>query len=77
MTLKTYNLSSSFVSNLEKALSDKGFSPSSLGFHMGISSSYIYEILSNKKNPSLKTVQKISDALEIDPMELLKNDVKR
>lgn len=49
----------------------KGLSQQELGERLGVSGAYIQQIESNKKNPSMKTLQRIAKALEITLGELV------
>lgn len=44
----------------------KGLSQQKLGEKLGVSGAYIQQIENNKKNPSMKTLQRISEALNVD-----------
>lgn len=47
-----------------------------LGLAVGNDSAYICKIENNKKEPSLKTIIKIAEALKISPIELLDKIIK-
>lgn len=49
----------------------KNISQLTLGLAIGNDSSYICRIENNKKEPSLKMIIKIANALNISPLELL------
>lgn len=50
---------------------DKKLSQSELARKADISQSYLSELESNKKSPTLRQLCKIADALEVHPMELI------
>lgn len=52
----------------------KGLSQQKLGEKLGVSGAYIQQIENNKKNPSMKTLQRISEALNVD-IDLLINRI--
>ncbi len=54
---------------------EKGFTQKALSDRTGIARSYICEIEMDRKQPSLKTLEKISKALSITADELLRREI--
>jgi transcriptional regulator with XRE-family HTH domain len=53
----------------------KGIAVSHVADRAGVSRSMLWELFSHKASPSLATIQRLSDALELeDPLELLRPD---
>jgi transcriptional regulator with XRE-family HTH domain len=53
----------------------KGLPVSHVADRAGVSRSMLWELFNHKASPSLATIQKLSDALELeDPLELLRLD---
>ncbi|WP_338659668.1 helix-turn-helix domain-containing protein [Paraclostridium sordellii] len=53
------------LSIIKKLRKEKNLSQQELGEKLGVSGAYIQQIESNKKNPSMKTLNRIAEALEI------------
>ena len=58
------------IVNLKRARFNKGFSQMSLAERANLSVGFIGDIESGKKFPSVNSIQKIVDSLEIQPYEL-------
>ncbi len=64
------------ASNIDKAIKSKGYSSTTkFCYDTGISRTLVQDIISNRVSPSLVTLLRISEVLEIDVIKLLK--VKR
>lgn len=63
------NLSEIFAFSVEKAIKRKGISLAELGRKVGESRSNFGKLVKNPR--TLKTIEKIAEALEMDPLELL------
>jgi transcriptional regulator with XRE-family HTH domain len=50
----------------------RGYSINRLAEFAGISGGYLSTVLRGQKSPTLRTIEKIADALEIDPFDLFK-----
>ncbi len=50
---------------------EKGLSQLNLGMAIGNDSAYISRIENNKKEPTLKMIVRIAEALEVDPVLML------
>jgi len=50
---------------------EKGLSQLTLGLLIGNDSAYISRIESGKKEPTLKTIVRIAEALEVEPLKML------
>lgn len=61
---------------IKQARNSKGISQLGLGLSIGNDSSYISRIENNQTEPSLKTILRIANALEIEPLELLEKIIK-
>lgn len=62
------------LSKIKELRKEKGLSQKRLANMLEVSPSYIQKIESNKKNPSISTLKKISDALNVEMSLLLNND---
>lgn len=60
---------------IKKLRKEKGLSQQDLGDILGVSGAYIQQIENNKKNPSIKTLNKISSALNV-PIETILSSVE-
>ena len=60
-----------FGTNLRRYRTEKGLSQEKFGELCGLHRTYISDIECFQRNVSLETVQKVADALEIDPYVLL------
>ena len=63
------------LSKIKELRKEKGLSQRKLADMLNVSPSYIQKIESNKKNPSISTLKKISNALNIEVSVLLNNDI--
>jgi len=59
------------IRNLRKA---KGYSQESFADHANIHRTYMGGIERGERNPTLTTIYRIAEALEVAPWELLKSD---
>ena len=66
-----------FVYNMKKYRKKRQFSQMKLAEMLNTSTSYIGEIEINRKIPSLDMVEKIANALEIEPFRLFIDDKNR
>ena len=66
-----------FVFNMKKYRKKRQFSQEKLAEMLNTSTSYIGEIEINRKIPSLEMVEKIANALEIEPFRLFIDDKNR
>jgi len=66
-----------FVFNMKKYRKKRQFSQMKLAERLNTSTSYIGEIEINRKIPSLDMVEKIANALEIEPFRLFIDDKNR
>lgn len=60
-----------FGTNLKKYRTDKGYSQERFSELCGLHRTYISDIECFQRNISLESVQKIADALEVEPYKLL------
>jgi transcriptional regulator with XRE-family HTH domain len=60
-------LQNAFRENLRATLDEKDISQSDLAKRLGVTRSYISNILAGRHSPGLDVVERIADALEIDP----------
>lgn len=58
--------------NIRKALEHEGISSNELAEKIGLSATYVSYLLNNKRKPSLKTLNKIADVLNVSVSELTK-----
>ena len=66
-----------FVFNMKKYRKKRQFSQMKLAEMINTSTAYIGEIEINRKTPSMDMVEKIADALEIEPFRLFIDDKNR
>ncbi|MEW8049686.1 MAG: helix-turn-helix transcriptional regulator [Candidatus Thiodiazotropha endolucinida] len=59
------------IRNLRK---EKGYSQESFADHANIHRTYMGGIERGERNPTLTTIYRLAEALEVDPSELLKSD---
>ena len=71
------NMMKIFVFNMKKYRKKRQFSQMKLAEMLNTSTSYIGEIEINRKIPSLDMVEKIANALEIEPFRLFIDDRNR
>jgi len=58
--------------NLRLLRRERGWSQEKLGQNVGISTNYVGMIERQERSPTIKVIEKIAAAFEIDPIELLK-----
>ena len=63
-----------FGVNLAKIRMKSGLSAYELSFRIGKDASYIHKVESGKINVSLKSILKICEVLNIEPVELFKSE---
>jgi transcriptional regulator with XRE-family HTH domain len=56
---------------LENIMAKTNVSPAALARKSGLSRSYIGDLMAGKKSPTIRTVVKLSTALEVSPWRLL------
>ena len=66
-----------FAYNIKKYRKIKRFSQMKLAEMINTSTSYIGEIEINNKSPSMEMVEKIAEALDIEPFRLFLDDLNR
>ena len=66
-----------FVWNMKKYRKKKGFTQEKLAEILNTATSYIGEIEINNGNPSMEMVEKIANALDIEPFRLFVDDNER
>lgn len=66
-------LAASLRRNLSQILAKRGFSQRGLAEKMGIAHPYLSRVLAGQSVPTLTFVEKISVAIGVDPLQLLKN----
>lgn len=67
------NIIKVFATNVRYYRKKKGFSQEELAGESGLHRTYIGDIECERRSISLKNIQKIADALEIDSYKLLEN----
>jgi transcriptional regulator with XRE-family HTH domain len=58
--------------NLRLLRRERGWSQEKLGQKVGISTNYVGMIERQERSPTIKVIEKIAAAFEVDPVELLK-----
>ena len=58
--------------NLRLLRRERGWSQEKLGQKVGISTNYVGMIERQERSPTIKVIEKIAAAFEVDPIELLK-----
>lgn len=61
-----------FGRNMRKARLARGLTLEALAADVGLSYSYVGELERGRRNPTLKVVDRISKALQADPLDLLR-----
>lgn len=61
-----------FGRNVRRTRNEKGVTLEVLAHDVGLSYSYVGEIERGKRNPTLGVVERIADALQVEPIELLR-----
>ncbi|MBW6419512.1 helix-turn-helix domain-containing protein [Celeribacter sp. PS-C1] len=69
--MKNDPLTSVFKKNLSKMLDKNGIYPTQLSLDIGSSRGYISMLLKGDHSPTLRTVEKIADALGVNWIDLL------
>lgn len=77
MKVKLNDLKEAISSNIKKYRKAKGISQEKLGLISGIDRSYMSEIERCLANPTIEAILRISNALEVNPEELLKPPKKQ
>lgn len=68
----TLDLQAVVTNRIRELAEAKGYSINRLADFSGISAGYLSTVLRGKKSPSLRTISKIADALDVSPLELFK-----
>lgn len=68
------SLAQTFGANVRRVRVLKGLTLEALAHDVGLSYSYVGEIERGHRNPTLGVVDRIADALSVDPLELLRAD---
>lgn len=61
------------IKKIEQELTRLGWSKYKLAKEMGVKHQWVYFILSDRKNCTLRSIERIGDALAIDPKDLIKS----
>lgn len=61
---------------LGQVMEEKGIKISELALQSGLSVTYIKLLLENKKSPTLRTLEKLANALGVDIYDLIKKKAK-
>lgn len=61
-----------FIENVRWYLDRYEWSQNDLAARMGVTKGYVSALLRGHVQPGLRTLQKVADALEVDPNELLR-----
>ena len=64
-------LASDFGKNVRAARHARGMTLEALAHEVGLAYSYLGELERGRRNPTLKVVEQISEALDVSPIELL------
>lgn len=59
---------------LTKLRESKGWTKAKLASNSGISNTYISELEAGKKQPTIKTIKKLANALEVSIVDLIEED---
>lgn len=62
--------------NLRRALEGQSLSMNEFASHAGVSRSQVYDVLAARKAPSVDWLQKVADALKVEPWSLLKQGAR-
>lgn len=65
-----------FIERLKEAINEKRISQNELAKKANVSTAYISQLLSGKKNPTIKVVKQIADALGLPVSYFLENGVE-
>lgn len=66
-----------FVKNAESIRLERGFTKQALADAIGMERSQLSNILSGKNSPTLETLARIADGLDVDILDLLQDGSKR
>lgn len=66
------DLRDTFAANLRRLRNEKNLSQDDLAYAAEVSRSYLSQIEKGKYHVSLKTIGKLAEALNVEPVELLK-----
>lgn len=64
-----------FGQNVRESRQAKGITLEAFAHDVGLSYSYVGELERGRRNPTLKVVERIASALEVDPLKLLSEPV--
>jgi len=59
------------LDKIQKLMDKEGLNKTALALKMGVKESWVYEILAGRQGKTFATVQKIADALDVDPKNLI------
>lgn len=62
--------------NLRRELEGQSLSMNEFASHAGVSRSQVYDVLAARKAPSVDWLQKVADALKVEPWSLLKKGAR-
>ena len=68
-------LAAVFGQNVRECRKAKGITLEAFAHDVGLSYSYVGELERGRRNPTLKVVEQIASALEVDPLDLLSPQV--
>lgn len=63
---------SAFVANVRERMDELGLSQSELAGLLGVTRSYVSQILSGHRRPGLDTLETFADALQMKPEDLIR-----
>ncbi|QSF55762.1 helix-turn-helix domain-containing protein [Brevundimonas fontaquae] len=66
-----------FGTNVRRRRLDRGITLEALAHDVGLSYSYVGELERGRRNPTLKVVERIARALEVDALVLLQEEVSQ
>jgi len=59
------------LDKIQKLMNKQGLNKTALALKMGVKESWVYEILAGRQGKTFATLEKIADALGVDPKDLL------
>ncbi|MFH1627491.1 MAG: helix-turn-helix transcriptional regulator [Pseudomonadota bacterium] len=59
------------LDKIQKLMDKQGLNKTALALKMGVKESWVYEILAGRQGKTFATLEKIADALGVDPKDLL------
>jgi len=65
-----------FVENVRERMDDLGLSQKNLAERLGVTQSYVSQILSGHRRPGLDSLDDFARVLEIDPADLIRSAEK-